>query len=89
MSSDIAEENKQLIEKFDVASAIQTSQRMRYNSYCTVIYSPAEAIIDFGPAKWPCEFNKSVSCPRVLLVNTWTDGQFGLVGGMHTYTFIM
>ena len=54
----------------------------KHNSYGTIIFLPPEAVIDFGEETWPQPDNiKKSKCPRVLMVSTWMDNKFGLVGG--------
>lgn len=54
----------------------------RFTCYGTIIYVPADPLIDFGPSYYPQrEHIKKTFCPRVLLISTWTDGKWGFIGG--------
>lgn len=66
---------------FKLAIESQVRHGLKITSYGTIIYTPCSAIFDFGEPRWPSKYDKKKVCSRVLLVNTWIDGCFGLPGG--------
>ena len=59
----------------------QQKYNLKISCYATIIYNPAHKVIDFGIPTWPPTLLKKEVSARVLLVSTWTDGRWGLIGG--------
>jgi 8-oxo-dGTP pyrophosphatase MutT (NUDIX family) len=68
---------------YQQAVELQASQKSKGSAYCTIVYLPPapDLEIDFHVEPWPPVHDKQKSCPRVLLVSTWTDAKFGFPGG--------
>jgi 8-oxo-dGTP pyrophosphatase MutT (NUDIX family) len=63
------------------AIAARDEAKLKAVCYSTVIYMPPTPAIDFGLPTWPPTLFKKELSPRVLLVSTWTDARWGLIGG--------
>ena len=66
---------------YDDAVATRDAFSLKATCYCTVVYSPAAPVVDFGLPTCPPTMFKNDLSPRMLLVSTWTDGRWGFVGG--------